>query len=166
MECSLGTTGGLFVLWRSQPRRSTSQRTASRRCSWTPLGSSTRCSGADRCCACCQLWTFTSVSGACWRCEELRKMRSVWRRSCAVELGVEVNTSRKPKGGAWALDEAFLQQCGKAVVRGPRSFTWHLVKCLQITFFAWRFHPFPARTRSPRSAAGASRATMSRPCGR
>lgn len=26
-----------------------------------------------------------------------------------------MNTSRKPKGGAWALDEAFLQQCGKAV---------------------------------------------------
>lgn len=36
--------------------------------------------------------------------------------SCAVDLGVEVNTSRKPKGrGAWALDEAFLTACGKPV---------------------------------------------------
>eukprot|EP00913_Durusdinium_trenchii_P035151 g32884.t1 len=41
--------------------------------------------------------------------------------SCAVDLGVEVNTSRKPKGrGAWALDEAFLTACGKPVDWG----TW------------------------------------------
>lgn len=40
----------------------------------------------------------------------------LFEMSCAVELGVEVNTSRKPKGrGAWALDEAFLTACGKPV---------------------------------------------------
>jgi len=40
----------------------------------------------------------------------------LFEMSCAVELGVEVSTSRKPKGrGAWALDEAFLTACGKPV---------------------------------------------------
>ncbi|CAJ1393882.1 unnamed protein product [Effrenium voratum] len=40
----------------------------------------------------------------------------LFEMSCAVEMGAEVNTTRKPKGrGAWALDEAFLTACSEPV---------------------------------------------------